>query len=217
MTDTAVSATLTTSDADSSYAGHREELRRADPILGATGKFRFRLRSAQGTAESSAQEERMVALVDVVRESESIDEIAPDQRLFAAAQIAEHLEEALADPALLIEVSQQFIRIAQSLRCDRVKGVSPVGERLAGAVVAVANNGLRVYQAQQPAEHVLVIDGVAATGAQLSAACRHATSQGVPRVSAAAVLVLSSSRKYLAEHVGSVESILPITSGGGNA
>jgi len=158
-----------------------------------------------------------LALEDVVRESESLEEIAPDQRLFAAAQIGEHLAEALTDPALLIHVSQEFIRIAQNLQCDRVMGASPVGERLAGAVVAVANNGLRMYQARQPAEHVLVIDGVVATGAQLSAACHQAAAQGVPRVSAAAVLVLGSSRKYLAEHVGLVESIVPPASATSNA
>jgi hypothetical protein len=158
-----------------------------------------------------------LALEDVVRESQSLEEIAPDQRLFVAAQIGERLEEALADPAVLIQVSQEFIRIAETLRCDRIMGASQVGERLAGAVVAVANNGLRMYQPRQPAEHVLVIDGVAATGAQLAAACHQAATQGVPRVSAAAVLVLGTSRRYLAEHVAVVESIVPTASAGSKA
>ncbi len=148
-------------------------------------------------------------LDDVVREAEALEAIDLDQRLFFAAQIGEHLEEALADPHLLITVSEEFARLAQTLNCDRIMGASSVGERLASAVIVVANNGLRLYQPRQPADHVLVVDSVAATGAQIAAACKQVTADGAARVSAAAVLVLQSSRSYLAETVGDVTSIMP--------
>src|SRR5260370_22651388 len=95
-------------------------------------------------------------LDDVVREAETIEAAEPDQRLFRAAALGEHLEGALADPKALMSVAERIVSLARDLGCDRLLGASRLGEQLASAAVVSSDNGLRLFQAKEHADHVLV-------------------------------------------------------------
>jgi len=110
-----------------------------------------------------------------------------DDQLFMAAEAGESLERALADPAVLTETSLRFVEVANDLGCKRVFGASALGQRLAGAVIALAANGLKDQTAGVDGEAVLVIDGLLVTGAQLASAARRARLSGASTVCAAVV------------------------------
>lgn len=93
----------------------------------------------------------------------------PGQAL-ALARAGEELEQELSDSGHLRDVCDAIVLVAEELGCTSVSGASRLGERLAGAAVALANNGLRVYSHphnSKSEERVLVVDGLLVTGAQL--------------------------------------------------
>src|SRR5438128_2225397 len=93
---------------------------------------------------------RTISLAAVADELRSLDRSSDEEPLQAVAA-GENLELALADPVALTGVCQRFIDIATELGCHQVLGASPLGNRLAAGVVALAGNGLRIFH---PAEAV---------------------------------------------------------------
>ena len=148
-------------------------------------------------------------LADVIREAETLGDAAPEETLFRAAEIGERLEMALADPEALTGVARRIVALARELGCDHLLGASRLGERLASAAVVTAGNDLRLFDVGRPARHVLVVDGFAATGAQITAACRRAESRGATHVSAAAVLILPRGKDNLSASVGVISPLTP--------
>jgi adenine/guanine phosphoribosyltransferase-like PRPP-binding protein len=107
---------------------------------------------------------------------------------FRVADLARDLEVELGHPDVLTEIADRFVVIAEEYGCQAVMGASRVGGQLAGAVVARAENGLRMFSAVDPAEVVLVIDGMLATGTQIARAVRAMKRAGAKRAVAVAVL-----------------------------
>lgn len=107
---------------------------------------------------------------------------------FRIADLARHLETELGRPDVLVEVADRLVTIAKDYGCEAITGASRVGGELAGAVVARSANGLRLFSADDPADSVLVVDGVLATGAQLVRAVMAAKDAGAKRAVAVAVL-----------------------------
>jgi hypothetical protein len=101
--------------------------------------------------------------------------------------VARQLDEHLAEPASLRAVVVDLIEVARRFGCDAVAGASPIGERLAGAMVA-SGDELRLFTSAHPARCVLVVDGVVATGTQLSRAMRHALDAGAKHTPAVALM-----------------------------
>ncbi len=94
----------------------------------------------------------------------------------AAASIGEIVTAALADPTALIDATNRLADVARANGCDTIKGASPIGDSLAGAVASV--HTIRLYDATTPATRVLVVDGVLATGAALSLALEELKASG---------------------------------------
>ena len=92
-------------------------------------------------------------------------------RPLALAQAGEELEEELSQSDKLRAVCTAIVSVAEELECGALSGASGLGERLAGAAVALANNGLHVYSPPRDSERherVLIVDGLFVTGAQLA-------------------------------------------------
>lgn len=99
-----------------------------------------------------------------------VAESDPDLPL-ALAQAGEELEQELSEADKVRTVCHAIVSIAEELKCQSLAGASRVGERLAGAAVALADNGLRVYSpphGSKREERVLIVDGLFVTGAQLA-------------------------------------------------
>jgi hypothetical protein len=127
------------------------------------------------------------SMVSALAQVRAVAQASEDDQLFRAAEAGEALERALADPAVLTETSLRLIGVANDLGCKRVFGASAVGQRLAGAAVALASNGLKDQSAGVQGQAVLVIDGLLVTGTQLASAARRARLAGADMVCAAAV------------------------------
>lgn len=120
-------------------------------------------------------------------------------QLLRAAEVGETVKRELADPSALTDISRRLIAVADRLGCKRVFGASPLGERLAGAVVALANNGIKEHSAGVDGQHVLVVDGLLVTGVQIAAAVRRARAEGAPKVSAAVFASLMQDSEGIAD------------------
>jgi hypothetical protein len=107
---------------------------------------------------------------------------------FRMAELGESLDRALSDSAALSTVARRVYETAERLDCRRVAGASPLGERLAGAAVAIAQNGLGVYAPGESVKDVLVVDGLLATGTGVAWAAQSLKQQGVERTPVAVVL-----------------------------
>lgn len=110
--------------------------------------------------------------------------------------IARQLDEHLADPASLKAVVIDLIKVAERFRCDAVAGASPLGERLAGAMVA-SGDRLRLFSSARQDRCVLVVDGLLATGTQLSQAMRQARDAGATHTPAVALMADHDALKAL--------------------
>jgi phosphoribosylpyrophosphate synthetase len=128
--------------------------------------------------------ESMASALERVR---AVAQAPEDDQLFMAAEAGESLERALADPVVLTETSLRLVGVANDLGCKRVFGASALGQRLAGAVIALAANGLKDQTAGMQGEAVLVIDGLLVTGTQVASAARRARLGGADSVCAAVV------------------------------
>ena len=127
----------------------------------------------------------LAQLEDRLREIEDSDAI---DLPFSLAEIGEQLERELADPTLLRAVADEISVAADELGCSRLVGASNVGERLAGAAVAVDKNGLRVLGPDEHAEDVLVIDGMVLTGTRLERTFAELRVRGITPRGVAALL-----------------------------
>jgi adenine/guanine phosphoribosyltransferase-like PRPP-binding protein len=107
---------------------------------------------------------------------------------FAVAALARALDRELASPDALRAVAEELGEVAHRKGCDAVTGASPMGERLAAAIVATSRNGLRLLAPDQKAACVLLVDGVMATGTQLARTSRAIRSMGATRTPAAVVI-----------------------------
>jgi hypothetical protein len=86
-----------------------------------------------------------------------------------------------------------------------VTGASPLGHQLAGLVVGMTKSPLALWAQNGAHGTVLVIEGVLASGAQLSSAAKRARAAGATRVVGAAVIAepngLASCRKELGDEI----------------
>jgi hypothetical protein len=110
-----------------------------------------------------------------------------DDQLFMAAAAGESLERLLADPVELTKTSLRFAEVAHELGCSRVYGASDLGQRLAGAAIALSGNGLKDHTAGMDGQAVLIVDGLLVTGTQVASAARRARRDGAASVCAAVV------------------------------
>jgi hypothetical protein len=118
---------------------------------------------------------------------------------FRAMAFGDQLDSALADPARLIDVSTRLVAVAEGHRCQAVIGASALGNRLASATVAIANNGLRIFDREAPTERVLIVDGSLATGTQVAKAARFARGAGARFTPAAVVVSLAGPGTQVAD------------------
>lgn len=130
-------------------------------------------------------------LSDLADASKHIREGPDEEWPFRIAIFAREVDVAMGHPDLLREVADQLVVIAEQNGCDTVAGASPSGERLAGAVVALAENGLRLSSPQEPGQTVLLIDTILATGTQLLRAVGSAKRAGAQRTIGVVILANS--------------------------
>ena len=128
-----------------------------------------------------------MTLEEIGQRGSSLKHAAPQDWPAPAVSVARQLDDHLADPVRLKAVVMDLIGIATRFRCDSVTGASPVGERLAGAMVA-SGQRLRLFSPARPGRCVLVVDGLLATGTQLSGAMRRAQDAGARRTPAVALM-----------------------------
>jgi hypothetical protein len=112
----------------------------------------------------------------------------PGETLLEAVEIGDGLEVALSEPGALDEISRRIVGVASRLECGAILGASSIGDRIAGAAVAVSGNGLRTATPKSGNGHVLIVDGVLYSGVQLARAAQKAKTLGADRVSAAVLL-----------------------------
>jgi orotate phosphoribosyltransferase len=104
-----------------------------------------------------------------------------------AAALGDRLDDVLAEPDVLRQVVEALVDVATAHDAHAVLGASMAGALIAGAAVANAQNGLRAFGKRTPAERVVVIDGLLATGVNLARAVEAAREQGAQIVVAVAV------------------------------
>lgn len=121
-------------------------------------------------------------------ERKAVASASPEDWPFRVADLARDLEVELGQPDVLFEVADRLLAIAEDHGCQAVAGASRVGGQLAGAVVARAANGLRLFSAADPVDIVLVVDGILTTGTQIVRTVRAAKVAGAKQAVAAAVL-----------------------------
>lgn len=121
------------------------------------------------------------------------------------------LEESLADPDRLREVTAQLADVAAVTGAGMITGASPLGNQLAGLVVGMAKPPLTLWAQNGAHGTVLVIEGVLASGAQLTSTARRARAAGADRVVGAAVVAesngLASCRKELGDEVRALREL----------
>jgi hypothetical protein len=122
----------------------------------------------------------------------SIKAARPSEWSLRAAALGERLEQLCASGEVLATASEEIVAIANREGCVSLIGASPLGERLAGAAVAVAQNGLRIWDGKSTKRNVLVVDGLLVTGSQVSEAIQKLRSAGVGRAMAAVLMAAPS-------------------------
>jgi hypothetical protein len=131
-------------------------------------------------------------LQEVLKQLRAAAACSEDEQLFLAAEAGESLERVLADPVELTRTSLRFVEVAHELGCNRVYGASDLGQRLAGAAIALSGNGLKDHTAGVEGQAVLIVDGLLVTGTQVASAARMARRGGAASVCAAVVASLES-------------------------
>ena len=123
----------------------------------------------------------------VAERTHALADAAEEEQLLRAAAEAEALARELSAADELNFVCAHFVDIAGQLGCDYVAGASAVGAQLAGATVALANNGLRLYSPADDARHVLLLDVLLITGSNIRESQREIAVGSAAEVSAAVV------------------------------
>lgn len=119
--------------------------------------------------------------------------------LRAVVELGEEVQSDLTEPELLREVSRRVAEIAEDRGVDVILGASSVGERIAGAAVALGSNGLRPLGGTARPRRVLIVDGVLLSGAQLERALAVAAEAGADEASAVVVVGPRPSDRVLPE------------------
>lgn len=132
----------------------------------------------------------------------AIESASPQDWPFRVADLGRELEAELGDPDVLLEIVHKFLTVAQDQGCHSVAGASRVGGQIAGAIVARATTGLRLFTTTNPADSVLVVDGMLATGTHIARAVRAAKDGGAKRVVAAAVLGSHEALEFRRDDLG---------------
>jgi hypothetical protein len=146
-----------------------------------------------------------------------VDDLAPQPRphsewIDVILRAARELEESLGDPARLGEVTSQLADVAAATGARMVTGASPLGHQLAGLVAGKAKSPLALWAQNGAYGTVLVIEGVLASGAQLSSAARRARAAGADRVVGAAVIAepngLAACRRELGDDIRALSELV---------
>ena len=114
--------------------------------------------------------------------SAAVRSVGDEQWPFAIAEVASALQGQLSSPGVLRAVAKQVDDIAHDQNCIAVLGASSSGDQLAGAAVAETTNGLHLFRPSEPAESVLIVDTLLASGVQILRAARSARTAGARRV-----------------------------------
>jgi hypothetical protein len=112
------------------------------------------------------------------------------------------LEDSLTDPDRLREVTAQLAEVAAATGAGMITGASPLGHQLAGLVVGMAKSPLALWAQNGAHGTVLVVEGVLASGAQLTSAARRARAAGAARVVGAAVVAEPNGLAMCREELG---------------
>ena len=121
------------------------------------------------------------------------------------------LEDSLTDPVRLEEVTAQLAAVAADTGAVMITGASPLGHQLAGLVVGMTKTPLALWAQNGAHGTVLVVEGVLASGAQLTGAAKRARAAGAARVVGAAVVAeprgLASSRQELGDEIHALREL----------
>jgi hypothetical protein len=121
------------------------------------------------------------------------------------------LEDSLTDPDRLKELTLQLAAVAADTGAAMITGASPLGHQLAGLVVGMTKSPLALWAQNGAHGTVLVIEGVLASGAQLTSAAKRARAAGATRVVGAAVIAepngLASCRKELGDEIHALREL----------
>jgi phosphoribosylpyrophosphate synthetase len=126
-----------------------------------------------------------------------------------AAALGEQLEEALAEPNVLREIVMRLLEVAAQHDASAIMSASAAGRLIVGAAVASADTEIRALVNGTRAERVVVLDGVIATGVNLSRAVEVALGAGAQTVVAVAV---TSARHELPDIPGASEVVVLVPS-----
>jgi len=137
-----------------------------------------------------------MTLEEIATKSTLANRDGPDDWPSRVIAMARDLDVHLSEPDGLRAVVGELVSIAKRLECDSVAGASPIGERLAGAVAA-SDHGLRLFARGQSARSVLVLDGMLATGVQLTRAMHLAREGGALHTPAATLMADRDSLRAL--------------------
>jgi len=124
----------------------------------------------------------------LVDELNNLENSPPAEWALRAAAVGERLERLCAAGDVLARASAEIVKIAKREQCAALLGASALGERLAGAAVASAQDGLRIWDAQSNHYSVLVVDGLMVSGSQVAQAVSFARSHGARRTVAAVLM-----------------------------
>lgn len=142
----------------------------------------------------------------------SVGRLEPGVSWVSTVRSAAHdLEELLADPEQLSRVTAQLMEFAVASGAGMVTGSSALGNQLAGLVVGRATSPMSLWAQNGARGTVLVIEGVLASGAQMSQTARRARDAGAARVVGAAVVAepngLAACRIELGDEVRALGSL----------
>lgn len=145
--------------------------------------------------------------IDSIAELASEASAGPDATEWPvrAAALGDRLEEALAEPEVLREIVARVLAVIAQHHGSFVMSASASGRLIVGAAVASADADLHALVCGTRAECVVVIDGVLATGVNLSRAVQVARDSGAQTVVAVAV---TSARPELPEIPGASEIVI---------
>jgi hypothetical protein len=123
--------------------------------------------------------------------AEAVDELRqedPDDWGLKSAELGDELDSLMWHPTELVEIATAIAARAEQLGCTRLIGASPLGNRLATAAVAIANNGLVGAEGSPAGDRVCVVDGLVATGWNIRHTVAAVQAQGAASVVAVGVV-----------------------------
>ncbi|MFI5259441.1 MAG: hypothetical protein ACHQ01_07535 [Candidatus Limnocylindrales bacterium] len=135
-----------------------------------------------------------------------------DSWIEAIRRAGRELEDSLTDPARLKDLTVQLAAVAADTGAAMITGASPLGHQLAGLVVGMTKSPVALWAQNGAHGTVLVIEGVLASGAQLTSTARRARAAGAVRVVGAAVIAepngLASCRKELGDEIRALRELV---------